>query len=59
MDSQSVESKLQGCLFNTQQSTNEDKQQWMVQEPTLRFKYLKTKKKKKYLNIKLYTKLLK
>lgn len=26
MDSQSVENKLQGCLFNTQQPTNEDKQ---------------------------------
>lgn len=26
MDSQSVENKLQGCLCNTQQPTNEDKQ---------------------------------
>lgn len=45
MDSQSVESKLPGCLFNTRQSTNEDKQQWMVQEPILCFKISKQKEK--------------
>lgn len=44
MDSQSVENKLQGCLFNTQQSTNEDKQnnEWYKNQ----YYFLSTSKQK-------------
>lgn len=57
MDSQSVENKLQGCLFNIQQSTNEDKHnnEWYKNQHYF-FSTSKQKVKNiKYLNIKLYT----